>query len=216
MTNWARPTRTGASSDEHRPLRPGRRARRLRRRRDRGDRWRAAARDRADGDRGAEIGVAPRRGRCRRQDRRRRRHPCADPARLLRGLRPQGRPGAQPRQARHRHDLPAAHRPRQAGDLPRRGRARDPELRLHHLWLAPGAGEYRHHRREGQRHAPRDRTDHDRQQQGRQRGDLRDRPLCHPPPHRARGAPTKASASSTCARCPAARSSTRACSWPSS
>ena len=52
------------------------------------------------------------------------------------------------------------------GALPGHRRARDPEVRLQDLWLAPGAGEHRRHRREGQRRAPRDRADHDRQREG--------------------------------------------------
>ena len=40
-------------------------------------------------------------------------------------------------------------------------RDRDPQLRLRHLRLAPGADQRRVHRREGQRHPPRDRADHD-------------------------------------------------------
>ena len=116
------------------------------------------------GHRCAEGGVAPRRGRCRRQDRRRRGHPCRDPAGLLRAttcaIAPARERGARPH--RRRHGLPAAHRSRRAGTLPHHRRDRDPALRLSHLWLAPGAGRHLGDRREGQRDAARDRADHDR------------------------------------------------------
>ena len=46
--------------------------------------------------------------------------------------------------------------------------------------------------------------------------DVRARPLRHPPPDREAGDRRRRSPTSTSARCPAARSSTRACSWPSS
>ena len=44
---------------------------------------------------------------------------------------------------------------------------RNPELRLRHLRLAAGADQRRVHRREGQRHPPRDRADHDLEPAGR-------------------------------------------------
>ena len=75
---------------------------------------------------------------------------------------------------------------RRAGALPGHRRARDPELRLHDLRLAPGAGQHRRDRREGQRHPARDRADHDRQQPRRDGQAVRGRPLRHPPAHRAR------------------------------
>ena len=66
--------------------------------------------------------------------------------------------------------------------------SRNPALRLLHLWLAPSAGRHLRHRRKGQRHAARDRTDPVRHRhRERRRGD-RARPLHHPPPHRKAGA----------------------------
>ena len=102
--------------------------------------------------------------------------------------------------------------------LPHHRRDRDPALRLHHLWLAPGAGRHLGDRREGQRHAARDRADHDRATAAGVDGeDARARPL-----HRAAGASRSACSPSQHHRLlhllavAAARSSTRACSSPSS
>ena len=88
----------------------------------------------------------------------------------------------------------------------------------HHLRLAPGAGERRGDRRKGQRHPARDRADHGlANARGRRRARrFETRALHHPPAHREAGDRRRRSPSSTSARCPAARSSTRACSWPSS
>ena len=139
--------------------------------------------------RGAEMRLAPRRRRRRRQDRRRRgpAHPSA--ARLLRrrGASATGH-AARRRAHRHRHDLPAAHRLRRAGNLPHDRRGRDPALRLLHLRLAPSAGRHLRHRRKGERDAPRDRTDHVRHRPKKRRRGDRARSLHHPPPHRNAGA----------------------------
>ena len=66
-------------------------------------------------------------------------------------------------------------------------RGGDPQLRLPHLWLAPGADQRRVHRREGQCHAPRDRADHDLEPARRVRGGVRARTLHHPPQDREGG-----------------------------
>ena len=160
-------------------------------------------------------GVAPRRGGRRRQDRRRRRHPCRDPAGLLRRGGGARRRPAPPGPHRGRHGVPAQDRPRRAGALPADRRDRDPRRRLQHLLLAAGADRHRLHRREGQRDPAGDRADPALEPARRRRRDLRARPLRHPPAHRAAGDRGADPASSTSARCPAARSSTRACSSPS-
>ena len=143
-----------------------RRARCLRRRPGRRARRQAAAARGRGRHRRAEGGLAPRRGRCRRQDRRRRRHPCRDPAGLLRrghsARRPPPRPG---RLAVGMVFLPRPISARRSAAADRRDR--DPRLRLRDLWLAPGAGQHRLHRREGQRDAAGDRADHDRATPGR-------------------------------------------------
>ena len=123
------------------------------------------------GHRCAEGGVAPRRGRCRRQDRRRRRHPCRDPAGLLRatmsresrGHEPAGRAASPsawcscraPTSARRSAAAPSS-RPRSCASATRSR-------------LAPGAGRHLGDRREGQRHAARDRADPDRPRRARAR-----------------------------------------------
>ena len=95
--------------------------------------------------------------------------------------------------------------------------SRDPALRLLHLWLAPGAGRHIGDRREGQRHAARDRADHARQPQGRWTTRSSSASLPLPPPDREARSPRP-----TIQRflyllaVGAARSSTRACSSPSS
>ena len=143
---------------------PARRARRLRRRPGRRDRRQAAARDRGrGGDRRAESGLAPRRRRRRRQDRRRRRHPRRRSRRIssTTHVRAHGPRRCSRRQARRRPDLPAAHRPRRAGALPRHRRdARSCASATTIYGWRQVPVEHRRHRREGQRHAARDRADH--------------------------------------------------------
>ncbi len=133
--------------------------------------------------------MAPRRGRCRRQDRGRGGNPCRPAGAFLR--RCDRRIGAQgaPEPPRGRHGLPAAHRPRCAGTLPHDRRVRDHRRGLHHLRLAPGAGRRLGDRRQGAAHAPRDRTDHDRRAAARRTVARRVRkaPLSRPPPDREKG-----------------------------
>ncbi len=137
-------------------------------------------------DRRAARGLASGCGRRRRQDRRRRRYLPADPAglpaRADQGRQEQLRPG------RGRHGLPAAHRLHRPGALPHDRRDRDPGLRLLDPRLAPGAGRHHGDRREGDRDAARDRADHRRQPQGRQRRRLRARAVPGAPAHREPGA----------------------------
>ena len=122
----------------------------------------------------------------------------------------------QARPDRRRHGLPAEDRSRRAGTLPPDRRDRNPQLRLHDLRLAPGADQRRLHRREGQRHAPRDRADHDLERQGRRRGASSSATSTSSAAgSKSRRSPRR-SRTATSARCRAARSSTRACSWPSS
>ena len=112
----------------------------------------------------AEGGVASRRGRCRRQDRRRRRHPCRRSRRI----------SSRTMSARTGHDAAAG--PARASawcscraPISARRSAAAPSSRprscacgYYHLRLAPGAGRHLGDRREGQRHAARDRADPDR------------------------------------------------------
>ena len=73
-------------------------------------------------------------------------------------------PHARGRPARRRHDLPAAHRSRRAGACPHRSSRRRSWASASTIygWRQVPV-EHRHHRREGQRHAARDRADHVRQ-----------------------------------------------------
>ncbi len=161
MTHRRSPPKPNAPHRRTRHVPPRIRGRRLRRRPDRRDRRPALAPRRLRRDRCAEGGVAPRRGRCRRQDRRRRRPPCRAARALLRRCDREWRAQAWPGPARRRHDLPAAHRSRRAGELPHDRRERDHRFRLHHLRLAAGARRRLGDRRQGDADAPRDRADHD-------------------------------------------------------
>ena len=142
-------------------LRPRAGARCLRRRLRGRDRRPAAPRGRAQGDRGAEGGLAPRCRRRRRQDRRRRRHPRPDRAGLL-PAQDQGCRAHRPAD-RGRHGVPAARQLPAAGGLPHHRRERGAGLRLRDPRLAPGAGRHLGAGREGRRHPARDRADHRRQ-----------------------------------------------------
>ena len=174
-------------AERDRSVRSGGRARCLRRRPDRLGRRQPAPRRRAGRDRRPEGGLAPRRDRRRRQDRRRCWHPRRDPTGLLprahRRRRPQAGPGAR----RRGHDVPAAHRSGRPGALPCDRRAGDSEVRLHHLRLAPGPGEHRGDRREGERDPAGDRADHDLQRPRALGRRLRPGPLRHPPADREGG-----------------------------
>ena len=123
------------------------------------------------GHRRAEGGVASRRGRCRRQDRRRRRHPCRDPAGLLprrmsanageRAARPAASPSAwcscrAPTSARRSAAAPSSRR-----EILSFG------YRIYGWRQVPV--DISVHRREGQRDAARDRADHDRQRRPERR-----------------------------------------------
>ena len=145
-----------------------------------------AARSSLHGDRGAESGLAPRRGRRRRQDRRRRRHPHQMPAGFLRATRSR-RTGHEPRAARivigmiflPRTDLAAQEA------LPHHRRSRDPRASASTIY--------------GWRQVPVDisvigekanatrpeieQILFDDRQRADERAD-RARPLHHPPPHR--------------------------------
>ena len=161
--------------------------------------------------------VASRRRGCRRQDRRRRRHPRADPAGLLPGAHPRPGPRAGRGPARRRHDLPAAHRSRRTGALPLHRRGRDPR----HAATASTAGaRCRSNIAVIGEKANATRPEIEQIMINNTKADecqaVRDRSLHHPPAHREAGASPRASRTSTSARSPAARSSTRACSWPSS
>ena len=189
----------------------------LRRRPGRGAGRQATPRRRGGGHRCAEGGVASRRRRRRRQDRRWRRHPRRDPAGLLQGPRARfERPGARGRPHRRRHGVPAAHRLGRAGALPHHRRDRDPARRPHHPGLAPGAGRHLGDRREGQRHAARDRADPDRPRQPPARQPRVREAALHPAPaHGEGGARREHRRVLRLLASAAARSSTRACSWPS-
>ena len=171
----------------------------------------------ASGHRCAEGGLAPRRGRCRRQDRRRRRHPCRDPAGLLR--RPCARDRATSRAAGRiavgmvflpRTDLGAQERcrtiveteilrfgyyiygwrqvPVDISVIGEKANATRPEIEQ--ILIADGDA-------------------------GSTTASSSASSTSSAGGSRRRRSP-RTSASSTSARCPAARSSTRACSWPSS
>ncbi len=142
----------------------------------------------ARGDRGAESGVASRRRRRRRQDRRRRRHPCRRSRRISsRGQVERDRPQAAARAASRvgkiflpRTDLGAQE------TLPHDRRIRDPQFRLSDLygWRQVPI-DIVDHRREGQRHAARDRADHVRTARRRSTREAFERELyCDPPAHR--------------------------------
>ena len=167
------------------------------------------------GDRGAQVGVASRRGRRRRQDRRRRRHPRRRSRRTSSDAYRRAATSRSPAGWRSA-GVPAAHRPGRAGALPgASSRPRSCEGRLRNLRLASGAGERRRHRREGQRDPARDRADHDRQPPGRGRH-LFERTSIVIRRRIEKRVLAERSRTSTSARCRAARSSTRACSSPSS
>ena len=131
------------------------------------------------------------------------------------------RTGHKPRAgpARGRHDLPAAHRSRRAGDAAApSSRAEILDFGYYHLWLAPGAG--RHRRSSARRrNATRPEIEQimiaDRARRRASSAFERDLYLVPPPDREARDR-RRRSRTSTSARCPAARSSTRACSSPSS
>ena len=155
--------------------RPGRRARRQ-----------AAPRRGAGRHRCAEGGLASRRGRCRRQDRRRRRHPCRDPAGFLRRARSSAAatscaPG---RIAVGMVFLPQD-RSRRAGALPRDRRDRDPATSATPSMAgarcrstSPCIGEKANATR------PEIEQIMIRNARGTDERDVRARPLRHPPPHR--------------------------------
>ena len=74
-----------------------------------------------------------------------------------------------------------------AGALPHHRRDRDPALRPHHPGLAPGAGRHLGDRREGQRHAARDRADPDRPRRRQARQPRVREAALHPAPAHGEG-----------------------------
>jgi hypothetical protein len=130
------------------------------------------------------------------------------PGRLLRGSGAAHRARAARRAAGGGADLPAAQRLRGAGGGADHRGDRGPAHGPLYLRLAPRAGRHLLPRAEGERDAAGDRADPDLERQGRRRGDLRARALRDPPADREGG--HAASATSTSARSPAGRSSTRA------
>ena len=157
------------------------------------------------GDRGAEGRLAPRRRRRRRQDRRRRRHPRADPA----GLLPRARRGA-PATIRARPAIGVGQIFLPRTDLAAQERCRtivETEiLRFGYYiygWRQVPIDTSRH-RREGERHAARDRADHDRQLAGDATTEQFERDLYVIRRRiEKRGARRRRSRTSTSARCPA-------------
>jgi hypothetical protein len=153
------------------------------------DRRQAAPRRGRGRHRGAESRLASRRGRCRRQDRRRRRHPYRDPAGLLRR--------AMSRAAATMHAAaPIAvgmvflPRPTSTpGTLPQIVET-EILLRLPIYGWRQVPVNVAVHRRKGQRHAARDRADHavaNARAASPPRGGVRARPLRDPPAHREAG-----------------------------
>ena len=131
--------------------------------------------------------MAPGRGRCRRQDRRRRRHPRGNSAGLLQGACGSDWPGLERQTSRRRHGVPAQDRSRRAGRLPQHRRNGDPSFRPRHPGLASSAHRFVGNRGEGERRQAGNRAGDDRQQARCRRRSVRDRPLHHPPAHREAG-----------------------------